>query len=604
MILLFPGAVSAQIQKTTFVGGPGNTPVIGDWNGDGKTEIGISNGMTWYLDYNGNSVLNTGTDKTYSFGASGWTPVTGDWNGDGKAEAGIYQNGIWYLDYNGNGVWNAGIDKIYSFGATGWTPVVGDWNGDGKTEAGVYRNGVFNLDSNGNGIRNDANVDKVVNFGITGYTPVAGDWNGDRKTTVGLTNGNSWYLDMNGEAAPSSSASSITLTSPNGGESWKRGTSNMVTWSYAGSPGSSVKIVLMKAGTEVGTIVASAPLGSGGKGSYTWPISSAGVTGSDFRVSIQSSSQPAIKDISNNYFTVTSATVNPAAATTPAASSIKSISPAATTTPAASTINSLPPAGSSTLYLDQYGIKGDGTDETTKLQTALNYAASHAVKTVVFPKSKIIGLKSNSIRFPDGITYNGNGCTLKRLDKVDSDVFLKFGAASGGSGLEAYGFIIDCNTMLVWSGGDGVILNSNVYFHDNEVKNAREYTISCYGSKNVRIVNNIVHDNYQYGICTGGGDAGGVTHNIQVIGNTVYNNGEVGIKIRGTHDSVISGNKVTMAVFAGSHTDTQRGIALYSFDYPNDNIQIINNRISGEGDAISQDDNRNTNIKISGNIIS
>ena len=313
------------------------------------------------------------------------------------------------------------------------------------------------------------------------------------------------------------------------------------------------------------------------------------VTGSDFKVSVQSISQPAIKDVSNNYLSLTSAATN---------------SVAVKTTPAASTINNIPPSGSSVLYLDQYGIKGDGTDETIKLQTALNYAASHAIKTVVFPKGKIIGLKSNSIRFPDGITYNGNGCTLKRLDKVDSDVFLKFGAASGGSGLEAYGFIIDCNTMLVWSGGDGVILNSNVYFHDNEVKNAREYTISCYGSKNVRIVNNIVHDNYQYGICTGGGDAGGVTHNIQVIGNTVYNNGEVGIKIRGTHDSVISGNKVTMAVFAGSHADTQRGIALYSFDYPNDNIQIINNRISGDGDAISQDDNRNTNIKISGNIIS
>ena len=163
-----------------------------------------------------------GTDKTYSFGATGWTPVVGDWNGDGKTETGVYRNGVWYLDYNGNGVWNAGIDKTYSFGSTGWTPVVGDWNGDGKTETGVNRNGVFNLDYNGNGIRNDANVDKVVNFGITGYTPVAGDWNGDRKTTVGVTNGNSWYLDINGEAAPSSSSSSITLTSPNGGENWQR----------------------------------------------------------------------------------------------------------------------------------------------------------------------------------------------------------------------------------------------------------------------------------------------------------------------------------------------------------------------------------------------
>ncbi len=34
----------------------------------------------------------------------------------------------------------------------------------------------------------------------------------------------------------------ITVTSPNGGETWQRGTSHTITWSYAGSPGSYVKI--------------------------------------------------------------------------------------------------------------------------------------------------------------------------------------------------------------------------------------------------------------------------------------------------------------------------------------------------------------------------
>ena len=101
---------------------------------------------------------------------------------------------------------------------------------------------------------------------------------------------------------------SITVTSPNGGESWKRGTSHAITWSYMGSPGSTVKIVLLKGGVEVGTIASSVPIGSGGKGSYTWPISSSGYTGSDFKVSIQSISQTTIKDVSNNYFTISSGT--------------------------------------------------------------------------------------------------------------------------------------------------------------------------------------------------------------------------------------------------------------------------------------------------------
>jgi hypothetical protein len=65
-----------------------------------------------------------------------------------------------------------------------------------------------------------------------------------------------------------------------------------------------VKIVLLKGGIEVGTIAASVPIGTGGKGSYTWPIYY-GTPGSDFKVSVQSISQPTIKDVSNNYFAIT-----------------------------------------------------------------------------------------------------------------------------------------------------------------------------------------------------------------------------------------------------------------------------------------------------------
>ena len=166
---------------------------------------------------------NAGTDKVYNFGATGSTPFTGDWNGDDHTKIGVFQNGVWYLDYNGNGMWNAGTDKQYSFGPAGDLPVVGDWNGDGKTKAGV-------------------------------------------------TNGNSWYLDKNGDGVNPSTSSTptITVTSPNGGESWDRGSSHMITWSYTGSPGSLVKIVLLKGTTTVGTIAESVSIGSGGKGSYAW----------------------------------------------------------------------------------------------------------------------------------------------------------------------------------------------------------------------------------------------------------------------------------------------------------------------------------------------
>lgn len=103
---------------------------------------------------------------------------------------------------------------------------------------------------------------------------------------------------------------SIQLTSPNGGETWKRGTPQTVTWDYSGSPGSTVKIVLAKGGVEVGTIRVSTSIGTGGHGSYTWVINPSGTTGSDYKVKVQSISQPSIQDTSNNYFTLSPAGIN------------------------------------------------------------------------------------------------------------------------------------------------------------------------------------------------------------------------------------------------------------------------------------------------------
>ena len=101
-----------------------------------------------------------------------------------------------------------------------------------------------------------------------------------------------------------SSTSSITITSPNGGETWTAGTSKTITWNYTGSPGSTVKIEFLKGGVPI-TIGASVPIGSGGKGSYTYSIWSGRTPGTDYKVRIQSTSQPTIQDMSNNYFAIT-----------------------------------------------------------------------------------------------------------------------------------------------------------------------------------------------------------------------------------------------------------------------------------------------------------
>jgi hypothetical protein len=89
----------------------------------------VYSGGYWYLDYDGNYLWEyPAKDQVWSLGWAGTTPVMGDWNGDGKTKAGAFINGFWYLDYNGNGVFDgSGTDRIYAFGLAGDTPVAGHW---------------------------------------------------------------------------------------------------------------------------------------------------------------------------------------------------------------------------------------------------------------------------------------------------------------------------------------------------------------------------------------------------------------------------------------------------------------------------------------------
>jgi hypothetical protein len=53
--------------------------------------------------------------------------MVGDWDGDSSTEIGIFRNGNWWLDFNNNGVWDAG-DQYFYWGTTGDVPVVGKWS--------------------------------------------------------------------------------------------------------------------------------------------------------------------------------------------------------------------------------------------------------------------------------------------------------------------------------------------------------------------------------------------------------------------------------------------------------------------------------------------
>ncbi|MCA9094225.1 MAG: VCBS repeat-containing protein [Planctomycetaceae bacterium] len=175
-----------------------DTPLVGDWNGDGFSDIGVWRNGIFYLDANGNGVWDgASTDRRFNFGISSDTPLVGDWNNDGFDDVGVWRSGKFYLDLNGNQQWDSGLDAFFSFGSSSDTPIIGDWNADGVDDVGVWRAGKFYLDANGNRAWNSG-VDAFFSFGISTDKPIIGDWNGDGMDDPAVWRTGKFYLDLDG----------------------------------------------------------------------------------------------------------------------------------------------------------------------------------------------------------------------------------------------------------------------------------------------------------------------------------------------------------------------------------------------------------------------
>ena len=164
-----------------------DTILVGDWNGDGRAKIGVvrinaDGSATVSLDTNGDGVFDAG-DQVFKFGQAGDKFLVGDWNGDGKSKVGVVRNdgrggAVVILDSYGNGASDPNNAR-FPFGYFSDTFVVGDWNGDGRSKVGVVRptaSGVaqFSLDTNGDGAF-DAG-DQVFSFGRNTDTFLVGKW--------------------------------------------------------------------------------------------------------------------------------------------------------------------------------------------------------------------------------------------------------------------------------------------------------------------------------------------------------------------------------------------------------------------------------------------
>lgn len=156
------------------------------------------------------------TDQVAEFGAGSQTPVVGDWDGDGIATIGTYEpeSGIWRLR---NSNTSGSPDVKFQYGGSQFRPVVGDWDGNGTTTIGLYEPNQGRWELRNSNTSGNPHLD--FQYGDPKSVPVPGDWDGNGSDTVGWaaagsTSGiqgrASWTLPI--AAPPGGTMTSITAT--------------------------------------------------------------------------------------------------------------------------------------------------------------------------------------------------------------------------------------------------------------------------------------------------------------------------------------------------------------------------------------------------------
>ncbi len=115
--------------------GPDKTPIVGDWNQDGRADIGAYDAGTWqFLQSDGKSFQSMTPAR---FETSPGIPFTGDFNGDGATDIGTYNTSSWSFALHRGNTFVVIPSMTTAWGGSEYQPLTGDFNGDGLTDIAI-----------------------------------------------------------------------------------------------------------------------------------------------------------------------------------------------------------------------------------------------------------------------------------------------------------------------------------------------------------------------------------------------------------------------------------------------------------------------------------
>jgi hypothetical protein len=171
-------------------GGASDTPVTGDFDGDGKNDTAVYRGATgeWFL------LQSAAGFRQVSWGAPslGDIPVPADYDGDATTDIAVYRQatGQWFIIRSLDGGF---VNVQWGNASVGDVPVARDYDGDSKADVAVYRTTTgqwFVIGSSAGYF--------AVSWGAPslGDVPVAADYDGDGSADIAVyrTSTGEWFI--------------------------------------------------------------------------------------------------------------------------------------------------------------------------------------------------------------------------------------------------------------------------------------------------------------------------------------------------------------------------------------------------------------------------